>query len=74
MESLPKKFPEYSIMYKTLSKRIEDLELKLKLKQTNEIAEIQKKIKKYKIERQKIKEMFPEHFFEKLDNEKDHQV
>ena len=72
MESLPKKFPEYSIMYKTLSKRIEDLEQKLK--QTNEIVEIQKKIKKYKIERQKIKEMFPEHFFEKLYNEKDHQV
>ena len=43
MESLPKKFPEYSIMYKTLSKRIEDLEQKLK--QTNEIAEIQKNIK-----------------------------
>ena len=44
MESLPKKFPEYSIMYKILSKKIEDLELKLK--QTNEIAEIQKKNKK----------------------------
>ena len=72
MESLPKKFPEYSIMYKTLSKRIEDLEQKLK--QTNEIAEIQKNIKKYKMERQKIKEMFPERFFEKLSDEKGNQV
>lgn len=72
MESLPKKFPEYLIMYKTLSKRIEDLELKLK--QTSEIAEIQKNIKKYKIERQKIKEMFPEDFFEKLYDEKNNQV
>ena len=72
MESLPKKFPEYLIMYKTLSKRIEDLELKLK--QTSEIAKIQKNIKKYKIERQKIKEMFPEDFFEKLYDEKNNQV
>ena len=38
------------------------------------LQKFKKKIKKYKIERQKIKEMFPEHFFEKLYNEKDHQV
>ena len=65
MSKLPKRFPEYSIMYKTLSKQIQGLEKEKKEKISGtEIEEIQLKIKKYQKELNKIKEMFPEKFFE----------
>ncbi len=65
MTELPKKFPEYSIMYKTLNKKIQ--ELKNKKEQTQEkstLDEIQSKIEQYQKEMNKIKSIFPENFFE----------
>ncbi len=56
MGELPKKFPEYSIMYKTLFKKIKELE--------NESNEIKLKIKNYRTELDKIKKMFPDGFFD----------
>lgn len=54
MTELPKKFPEYLIMYKTLTKKIEELD-----------SETDKdKIKRYEDERAKIRDMFPENFFD----------
>ncbi len=54
MTELPKKFPEYLILYKTLTKKIEELD-----------SESDKdKIKKYENERVKIRNMFPENFFD----------
>ena len=64
MNSLPKKFPEYLIMYNTLSKKIS--ELKDKKTGSLEFKEIQNKIKKYESERARIRSMFPENFFENL--------
>ena len=64
MNSLPKKFPEYLIMYNTLSKKIS--ELKDKKTGSLEFKEIQNKIKKYESERVRIRSMFPENFFENL--------
>ncbi|PIW32417.1 MAG: hypothetical protein COW27_04240 [Nitrosopumilales archaeon CG15_BIG_FIL_POST_REV_8_21_14_020_37_12] len=68
MAELPRKFPEYSIMYKTLAKRIQDLERKMKSSDSNEANEIQKSIDMYLSEMQKIREIFPERFFEDLDS------
>ena len=65
MTELPKKFPEYSIMYKTLSKKVE--ELKNKKEQTQEestLEKIQSDIEQYQKEMNKIKSIFPEKFFE----------
>ncbi len=62
MSKLPKKFPEYSIMYKTLSKQIK--ELKKKNVQGNEMGKIQLKIQSYQTELNKIKRMFPDNFFD----------
>lgn len=54
MTELPKKFPEYLILYKTLTKKIEKLD-----------SETDKdKIKRYEDERTKIRNMFPENFFD----------
>lgn len=54
MTNLPKKFPEYLILYKTLTKKIEDLD-----------SETDKdKIKRYENERAKIRNMFPDNFFD----------
>ena len=65
MSKLPKKFPEYSIMYKTLNKKIQDL--KYKKTQTQDkstINEIQLNIERYQKEIDKIKSIFPENFFD----------
>ena len=64
MSKLPKKFPEYSIMYKTLSKQIKELEERKKDTQESEIEAIQLKIKSYQTELDKIKKMFPDNFFD----------
>lgn len=66
MTNLPKKFPEYSMMYKTLNKKI--LDLKNKKSQTQDkviINEIQSNIEKYQKEVNRIKSMLPENFFQK---------
>ena len=63
MNRIPKKFPEYLIMYKTLTKKISDLEGEKTKVQNSRSEEIQNKIEKYKVERTKIINMFPENFF-----------
>ncbi|MDH3617482.1 MAG: hypothetical protein OES14_02565 [Nitrosopumilus sp.] len=66
MSKLPKKFPEFLIMYKTLNKKIQDLKIKKsKIKDITTINEIQSNIEKYQEEIDKIKSLFPEKFFEK---------
>jgi hypothetical protein len=61
MSKLPEKFPEYLIMYKTLSKKI--IELKKSKENTLE-SETQLKIQNYQNELNKIKKMFPANFFD----------
>jgi len=63
MNKLPEKFPEYSIMYKTLSKKIIELE-KIKNTNENEMHDIQLKIQNYQNELNRIKTMFPDGFFD----------
>ncbi|HJM25800.1 MAG TPA: hypothetical protein QF518_04460 [Nitrosopumilus sp.] len=64
MDKLPEKFPEYSIMYKTISKQIKHLE---KIKPSSEEKnEIQIKINNYKTELDKIKKKFPDNYFNEL--------
>ena len=66
MNNLPKKFPEYSIMYKTISNQIFLLEKRTKDAKEQELREINAKIEKYQLELNKIKNMFPDKFFEEL--------
>ena len=58
MGKLPKNFPEYSIMYKTLFKKIK------KFEKENKSNEIKLKIKNYRTELDKIAKMFPDGFFD----------
>ena len=63
MVELPEKFPEYSIMYKTISKQIKLLEnTKVDLEE-NTI-----KIQNYQRELDKIKEKFPDNYFDEFDS------
>lgn len=64
MVELPEKFPEYSIMYKTLSNQIKILEKRKENAQEDQIEEIKLKIQGYQSELSKINKMFPENFFE----------
>lgn len=64
MSKLPEKFPEYSIMYKTLSKQIKELEKRKEHTQENKMEEIRLKIQNYQVELNKIKKMFPDDFFD----------
>ena len=66
MVELPENFPEYSIMYKTLSNQIKKLEKSKEGTLEKEREEIQLKIEKYQLEITKIKKMFPDNFFEEL--------
>ena len=66
MQELPKNFPEYSIMYKTLSKQIKTLKQKKEKIDGIEIKEINLKIQKYELEIMRIKKLFPEDFFEEM--------
>ncbi len=66
MTELPKNFPEFSIMYKTLSNQIKTLENTINDVDEKQRAENILKIKNYKTEITKIKKMFPENFFEEL--------
>ena len=63
MNKLPKKFPEYLIMYKTLTKKILDLKNEKEKLQNSEAEKIQNQIEKYELERIKIINIFPENFF-----------
>jgi hypothetical protein len=65
MTKLPKKFPEYSLLYKTLNKKIQDLKnKKTHTHDESTLNEIQSKIEQYQKEIDKIKSIFPEGFFE----------
>jgi len=64
MNKLPKKFPEYSIIYKTLSKQIKELEKRKENAQESEMEEIQLKIQNYHVELNKIKKVFPDNYFD----------
>jgi len=66
MKELPKKFPEYSIMYKTLSKQIK-LFKKTKVNPKDE-KELSLKIQNYQRELNKIKEKFPDNYFDEFDS------
>ena len=63
MNELPKRFPEYSIMYRTLKKQIKELETQKK-DDEKELDETKLKIQKYNQELEKIRKMFPENYFE----------
>ena len=65
-EELPENFPEFSIMYKTLTNQIKKLEKNKENLQGKEREETELKIKNYKLEIIKIKEKFPDNFFEGL--------
>ena len=65
MTELPKNFPEYSIMYKTLDKKIKELKnKKLQTKEESTLEKIQSDIDQYQKEMEKIKTIFPENFFD----------
>jgi hypothetical protein len=65
MTELPKNFPEYSIMYKTLDKKIKELEnKKLQIKEESTLEKIQSDINQYQKEMDRIKTVFPENFFD----------
>jgi len=65
MTELPKNFPEYSIMYKTLNKKIKELKnKKLQTKEESILEKIQSDIDQYQKEMEKIKTIFPENFFD----------
>ncbi|MCV0429973.1 hypothetical protein [Nitrosopumilus sp.] len=66
MVELPENFPEYSIMYKTLSKQIKSLQKRLDEKQGSQRKEIEVKIQRYESEILRIKKKFPDNFFEEL--------
>ena len=65
-EELPENFPEFSIMYKTLSNQIKKLKKEKENLQGEKEKEIQLKIENYKLEIIKIKKKFPDNFFEEL--------
>ena len=59
MTELPKNFPEYSIMYKTLDKKIKELKnKKLQTKEEPTLKKIQSDIDQYQKEMDKIKNIF----------------
>ena len=65
MAELPKNFPEYLIMYKTLNKKMQDLQEKQNdIQDKNIIEDNQLKIKSYQTEINRIKSLFPENFFD----------
>ena len=65
-EELPENFPEFSIMYKTLTSQINKMkEDKVNLKD-KEREEIELKIQTYELGIVKIQKKFPDNFFEEL--------
>ena len=66
MKELPENFPEYSIMYKTLTKQIKTLEQKKEKMQKINVEEIELKIQRYESEKIRIEKMFPDNFFKEI--------
>lgn len=66
MEKLPKRFPEYSLMYKTILKRVQELENIKNKVQHNQKKDMEQKIRYYRSELNKIRKMFPDKFFEEI--------
>ncbi|KFM18273.1 hypothetical protein AAA799P11_01195 [Marine Group I thaumarchaeote SCGC AAA799-P11] len=64
MGELPEKFPEYSMMYKTITNQIKILEEQKENASKEAIEELDSKITKYQEELDRIKKMFPNGFFE----------
>lgn len=65
MKELPKKFPEYSLMYKNLNQKVRELKTELNnIEDKIKKNEIQIKIKTYQKEMSKIKSIFPDGFFD----------
>ena len=65
-EELPENFPEFSIMYKTLTSQINKLKKDKENLKGKEKEEIELKIQTYELEIIKIKKKFPDNFFEEL--------
>ena len=66
-EKMPKNFPEYSIMYKTLLKQVKKLKQQRIDAHESKVEEIKLKIQRYESEMIKIKKMFPSNYFEGVD-------
>ena len=66
-EKMPKNFPEYSIMYKTLSRQVKKLKQQTKDAHESQAGDIKLKIERYESEIIKIKKMFPSNYFEGVD-------
>ena len=65
-EELPENFPEFSIMYKTLTSQINKMKKDKENLKDKEREEIELKIQTYETEITKIKKKFPDNFFEEL--------
>jgi len=65
-EELPENFPEFSIMYKTLTSQINKMKKDKENLKGKEREEIELKIQTYELEIVKIKKKFPDNFFEEL--------
>jgi len=65
-EELPENFPEFSIMYKTLTSQINKMKKDKENLKDKERDEIELKIQTYELEISKIKKKFPDNFFEEL--------
>ena len=65
-EELPENFPEFSIMYKTLTSQINKMKKDKENLKDKERGEIELKIQTYELEISKIKKKFPNNFFEEL--------
>jgi hypothetical protein len=65
-EELPENFPEFSIMYKTLTSQINKMKKDKENLKDKEREEIELKIQTYELEIVKIKKKFPDNFFEEL--------
>jgi len=65
-EELPENFPEFSIMYKTLTSQINKMKKDKENLKDKKREEIELKIQTYESEIVKIKKKFPDNFFEEL--------
>ena len=65
-KELPENFPEFSIMYKTLTSQINKMKKDKENLKDKERDEIELKIQTYELEISKIKKKFPDNFFEEL--------
>jgi len=65
-EELPENFPEFSIMYKTLTSQVNKMKKDKENLKDKEREEIELKIQTYELEIVKIKKKFPDNFFEEL--------